>query len=258
MQERNKPSVNPQQSQPSNSNVQENQVSNLKSSDFLTSEDLLDNKKDNSVPKNMAPPILNPSMMDFPDLHGSDNIVPNTVTKKKIEKEITPEKIDLGKETLLEDAIQRDIDSIRSKNVNVKQDPKDILKYIIAMGEYKETFEVYGAKWTFRALDQNDLLMALDEVKDNLESYAGRMSANMFAHVVFSLEAINNIPIYQWFPEIKLESFGGNKQEYILACKIALKQYLGAMPPNVIDALYEKYLEVDEKRNKALVDLKNS
>lgn len=239
-------------------NTVEKDVSNIKSNDFLTPEDLLvNNKKENQINEFKAP-LLPPNVPNFPDLHGADNVMPNVSQRKNIAENVKPESIALGKETLIDDAIKRDIDSVRQKNMHVKMDPKDILKAIISKGEYTESFELYGAKWTMRALDQNDSLMALDEVKDNLESYVGKISANMFAHVVFSLEAINDVPIYQWFPEIKLEDFHGNKQEYILACKIALKQYLGAMPPNVIDSLYDKYLEVDRKRNEALEELKNS
>ena len=46
--------------------------------------------------------------------------------------------------------------------------------------------------------------------------------------------------------------------EYHIAVRKAFKKYLEAMPPAVIEILYEKYVEVDDKRNKALEDLKNS
>ena len=96
----------------------------------------------------------------------------------------------------------------------------------------------------------------IDDIKDSTETISGRMVSIAFSKVVYSIEEIDNVPIYQFFPEMLPTQFKSNT-EYMIACKKALRAYLIGMPPSVIDEVYEKYTELEAERDKALADLKN-
>lgn len=212
--------------------------------EFLTGEDF---QKAASI----APRI---PASDIPDLHTED-ATPGAARRMDINKTIDTL---VSKTATVDETVQRDLDAVRGKYAASPMDPKNILKNMIKKGEYKQDFKLFDHVWTLRALDQQDTLLALDEVRDSLETVMGRTVALTFAYIVYSLEALDGVPIYEWFPEIKLSDFNNNKMEYILAVKRALKRYMEALPPTIINSLYEKYLEVDDSRNKGLEELKNS
>lgn len=211
-------------------------LDSVRSSDLLTAEDMQN---------------------EIPDLHQTDGL-PNPQKREEVRQKaqsaIMPNKIDL-----VEDQIKKDIETAqKQKFEGIPKTPKDILKSLIAQGEYKETFKMYGQEWTLRALDQGDILISVDEVKDSLTSQSGRIMAVMFGTIVHSLDSINGISVYDWFEEIRISDYNNNPMEYNIAVRTALRKYLEAMPPAVIDSLYDKYLEVDSRRNEALDKLKNS
>ena len=235
-----------------------NQSVSFSSDDFLTGEEMINAQVSETVINNKVPTPPNMEQninMDIPDLESMEG----TPTAKR-RQEIN-EMVDANittKVSTIEDQIQKDIQNAQQKKFQgVATHPKDILKQLIAQGEYVEDVQLFGHSWTLRALDQGDQLMSLDEVKDTLETASSRVIAMMFGAVVFSVQAIDGISIYEWFDEIKITNFNDN-MEYHIAVRKAFKKYLEAMPPSVIEILYEKYLEVDEKRNKALDELKNS
>lgn len=235
-----------------------NQGMSLNKDDFLTGEEMQQAQMPNPAPVNQTPPIptMEPNMdigiPDLENLEGTPNISRRQEINQMVDDKVT------AKITTIEDQIQKDIQNAQKKKFEGKvTHPKDILKQIIAAGEYVEDFDLFGHSWTLRALDQGDQLMSLDEVKDTLESASGRVIAMMFNSIVFSVQAIDGISIYEWFDEIKITDYKDN-MEYHIAIRKAFKKYLEAMPPTVTEILYEKYLEVDEKRNKALDELKNS
>jgi hypothetical protein len=222
--------------------------------DLLTGEDLSQNQTQDPVIPIRKMETLNPS--DIPDLHKLEQS-PNAVRRGEISKQV--ETTLLNKVETLEDKIKRDIESAQQQKFsNMPRDPKEILKQIIAKGEYRETIELYGHKWTLKALDQNDTLLSLDEVRDSVATQSGRIIALMFGTVMYALEAIDEISITEWFPEITLAMYKGNRMEYYIAVKRAVRSYLEALPPAVIDSLYMKYEEIDSKRNQGLSELKNS
>ena len=157
----------------------------------------------------------------------------------------------------IEDKIAKDVQDSQSKFKGMQGAPKDILKSIIARGEYREDFNLFGVQWTMRALDQGDLLMAIEEVKDTVMTTWGKLTELEFVKTSFSIEAINGVSVYEIFDEVKLSDYQ-NKMSYILVVKKALQRYLEAFPPTFIDALYEKYSEIDKKRSEALEELKKS
>lgn len=235
-----------------------NQGAPFSSDDFLTGEEIQQTEKPETTP--MPTPPTNPFMEQdvtggIPDLEKLEG-TPSVNRRQQI-NQMVDEQI-MTKVSTVEDQIQKDIQNAQKKKFEGKAShPKDILKQLIAVGEYVDDFKLFGHTWTLRALDQGDQLMSLDEIKDSLETASGRVIAMMFNTVVYSVQAIDNISIYEWFDEIKITNFRDN-MEYHIAVRKAFKKYLEAMPPAIIEILYEKYLEVDEKRNEALDELKNS
>jgi hypothetical protein len=224
--------------------------------DFLTGEEVVQTQvpetgPEPSIPVTPMEPNMDANIPDLEKMEGTPNVQRRQEINKMVDDKIST------KVTTIEDQIQKDIQNAQKKKFEgVATHPKDILKQLIAQGEYIEDAQLFGHTWTLRALDQGDQLMSLDEVKDTLETASSRVIAMMFGAVVFSVQAIDGVSIYEWFDEIKITDFKDN-MEYHIAVRKAFKKYLEAMPPTVIEILYEKYLEVDEKRNKALDELKN-
>ena len=158
---------------------------------------------------------------------------------------------------LAEERVQDEVNTIKNRYADIPKSPKDSLKELLAQGELRKTFKLFGHTWTFRALDQGDLLLAMDDLKDSITTEAGRMTAVIFSKVVYAIEEIDETPVYRLFPDIVPNQYP-SKIEYIVAVKRALRAYLIGMPPMVIDNLYFKYMEVEVERDEALEKLKNS
>ena len=226
----------------------------INSNDFLTGEDIQQTPVSNSFQTPPPPNLNSGTTNDIPDLEKMES-VPNVSRRQEINQMVDENVV--AKVTSIEDQIQNDIKNAQKKKFEGKPThPKDVLKQLIAQGEYVEDFRLFGHVWTLRALDQGDQLMSLDEVKDSIETASGRVVAMMFGSVVFSVQAIDGLSIYEWFDEIKITNFENN-MEYHIAIRKAFKKYLEAMPPTVIESLYEKYMELDDKRNEAVNELKN-
>lgn len=194
---------------------------------------------------------------DIPDLHKLEG-VPSANRRAEIAESVMKQFDGLNKVEEFENKIRKDVEEAQKKKFEgVPKSPKDILKSLIAKGEYTKEYELFGQKWTLRALDQNDTLLALEEIKDDYETQSGRLMAMLFGTVVYCIEAINGIPVYQWFDDIKLSNYK-DRMEYHVAVRKALRLYLEAMPPVVLDAIYDKYTELDLERQEALNELKNS
>jgi hypothetical protein len=224
-----------------------NSVEGMRPSGFLTEQDL---QKEYGIHPNM-----NQGISNIPDMH----LEPDLMIPKERRSEIKQE-IDIASAKLdnIEERIREDVEKVANKTSIVGNTPKDVLKSLITQGQYTKDFKLFGHTWTLRALDQMDQMLAAEDLKDSSETLAGRYYNLAFNHIVYAIDALDGIGISQWFPERTLEMYGGKKEEYIIALRRDLRQYLQVMPPFVIDSLYEKYQEVNEERNKALEELKNS
>jgi hypothetical protein len=189
----------------------------------------------------------------IPDMHREPDL-PTIQRRQEIKQEIDTShaKIDL-----IDERIKADIEAVAKRTETIGSTPKDVLKSLIQKGQYTKDFRLFGHTWTLRALDQIDQMLASEDLKDSSETQASRFYTIAFNHVIFSIEAMDGVSIYQWFPERTLAEFNNKKEEYMLAVRRDLKKYLEVMPPFVIDTLYDKYTEVDLERNKALEELKN-
>lgn len=187
------------------------------------------------------------------DLHNEEQFV-TAESRSRIDENLQDL---LSKENLAEERLHREIEDAKKKYSAVPDKPRDLLKSLLLKGELRKSFRLYGYSWTLRALDQGDLLLAVDDLNDNVATQAGKLFSITFSKVVYAIEEIEGIPIYQFFPDI-LPSDYNSRIEYIIAVKKALRAYLTGMSPKIIDALYDKYLEVETERDKALEQLKNS
>ena len=203
-------------------------------------------------------PFQKTASTNIPDLHKVDiNSTPQARQELRKKTEMSTASL---KQEIIDEKITQDINAARAESLDqtsFPDSPRDILKQLIAQGEYQETVNLFGHKWTLRALDQRDLLLAAEMVKDDLSSSTARMTSLIFLQVVFSLEAIDGVSIYDCFKDIKTVDYK-TREEYSLAVKSALKKYLEHVPPQVINAFYEEYKRIEDTRNKALENLKNS
>lgn len=216
---------------------------NAKPEDFLVQEQLRLNKSGAPLPPGVRPPMQESVIEDMPDIE----------RKKEIQQGIDSS---FSKEKILEERVIKELEDLKRISKSSPKDPKEVLKSLILKGELKKTYEVFGHQWTLRALDQGDMLTAMDDIKDSLESAMGRLSAVVFSKVVYAIEAIDGIPLYEFFPEIERIKYK-NETEYMIALKRLLRAHLLGMPPAIIDRLFNKYSELEDERDKGLDDLKN-
>jgi len=230
----------------------------LEKDDFLTGKIPTPTQVDptlNQIPLHQTP-ILPTENNDIPDVHKLEDL-PNKNQRAQIAKDIDQQVS--PKLQTIEEKIQQDIENAqKQKFANTPQTPKEVLKSLIAKGEYKEDFRLFGQKWTLRGLDQEDLLLSLELVSDLQSTQSGRLVSLMFGTILYSIDAINDVSLYDWFEDIKLADYNNDRKQYHIAVRRALSKYLGAMPPIVIDTLYEKYTELEERRNAGFSELKNS
>jgi len=174
-----------------------------------------------------------------------NNKVDGILTEQMINKEILDEKI------------RQDIAAVKaSPKIESGSTPKDILKSLIAQGEHKEDVELFEHTWTLRALNQRDILAAFNDIKGDVESVAGRVTSVMVSQIVYSIEALDGIPVYEWFNDIiKRPDFATN-EEYKIAVRRALRRYIEEMPPEFINQLDAAYTSIEKNRNEALLQLK--
>ena len=228
---------------------------------FLTGEEAVQAKQRQATPNMIIPqqPLnaIGQKGMPVPDLHKSTEIPTTHESREEIRANVPP--INL-REAILDEQLNQDVASAKKedkdKPINGKTSPKDVLKYLIARGDYQDSFELYGAKWTMRALDNRDVLLAFDEMKDDIQTQAGRISALMFAQVMYSIEAINGVTLPDWFPEVKSKDYD-SREAYMVGVRHQLRKYLEHMPIMVIDNLYAEYTKIEKKRNVALEEIKN-
>ena len=218
---------------------------NLDSKEFLTPEQIPNDVKINAFPRPNAIPDLDPNTMNA-----------NLKERKAVLEGLQSPTAALKKE-IMEEMANEELRDSKPSLEKIPDNPKDALKFLIAKGDFTKTIRMYGSNWTLRALDQRDITLALDNIKMDMESETARMSALMFIQVVYSIEAINGISIYEWFPEVKRENYN-KKEEYILAVKNQLKVYLEHVPPYVIDSFYTEYSAIENERAKLFAELKNS
>jgi len=225
--------------------------------DLLTGEEIKNSNPplpNQTVPnQNQTPP---PPQQDTEDLHKMEQM-PDANRRQaiadQVDQRVAP------KMMTIEEKIQNDILGAQQKKFEgMPKHPKDILKKLISIGEYKQDFELFGHTWTLRALDQGDSLLSLEEIKDSFQTQSGKLMSMMFGTLIYAVDAIDGISVYEWFDDIRLQDYGGNRMEYHIAVRRALRAYLEAIPPRAIDLLYEKYLEMDDNRNKGIDELKNS
>lgn len=224
----------------------------LSPNDFLSGEDL--------APPLVQPTVPNPMQKQFqqinnvPDLHTVD--INSTIEQRKnLISGITTEQL---KQEIINEQLKQDVASVANLNPPPQSNtPKDILKSLVAKGNYQETIHLYGSDWTIRALDQRDLLLATELVKADLDTDIARINALIFIQVIFSIEAINGKSIYEWFPERKASSFRST-EEYTMQIRNDMKTYFEHFGPQVISDFYTEYQRIETKRNIGLETLKNS
>lgn len=186
--------------------------------------------------------------MAIPDLHKEEQLV------SAQDKASINEKFD--RQILAHEKAEMAAQSLRNKNEPIKT-PQDIFKSLIAFGDHKEKIKLYQHVWELRCLDQSDILAASDEVNDYSEGRVGYLTSYTFSKLVYAIESIDGISIYELFSDINYQDYS-SKVTYITAVKRALRSWLLALPDVIIMDLIDAYLEMENKRAEEIRKLKNS
>ncbi|MHA1305154.1 MAG: hypothetical protein ACTSPI_15760 [Candidatus Heimdallarchaeaceae archaeon] len=186
------------------------------------------------------------------ELSGKDMQKIQEQTDQMIGKDIDAE--------ILNEKIRQDIDEIKSKGSKVPAptSPKDVLLNLIAKGEYKEDREIFGHTWTMKALNQRDMVIIFGELQDDVTTTVGQLSTLAFLQVVYSIEAMDGISVYEWFTHLVKRSDFDSIEEYRAAVRRVLKRYIYEMPPEFIRQFDVAYNEIERNRNKAFSELKKN
>ena len=226
-------------------------IDELDKDDFLTGNEL--NKPGIPNPHQQKQALFNNPALTIPDLH-KETIEAPIQTRREVMKESISSHAQLRDE-LIDEKIRQEVMDARGV-ANTVSTPKDVLKRLIVKGDYQETIEYLGSKWTLRALDQRDLLLASELIVNDAANDSARMAYIIFAQVLFSIEAIDGISVYEMFPDIKPIDYK-SREEFNLKIRHALKAYLLHAAPHIISHFHDEYLRIENIRNKALTDLKN-
>lgn len=160
---------------------------------------------------------------------------------------------------ILDEKIRQDIENSKRADTTSKALlPRDYLKALIAKGEYSESVVIHGATWTFRALNQADLIMAFGDVQDSDISLVGRASILTLSQIAYAVEAINGFSVYEWFPDLFKRSDFNTTEEFKLAIRRTVRRYIERLPNSVIAELNDAYAKIEKKRNEAIAELKKS
>ena len=191
---------------------------------------------------------------DVPALHKLEDVP--SVSEQKPLKMGADTKV--MKQMVRDDLISSDVEQIRQKMIAVPKTPLDTLKELIARGSFTKDFDLFGHRWTFRSLDQADYIQIFDE-SDAMAETSGRFESLKLVSIAYSIEALDGIPVFDWFPgDITLDQYKNNRQHFMLAIRRAVRRYLEVNARSTLTKLYEKVQEVEILQAQAVEELKNS
>jgi hypothetical protein len=189
----------------------------------------------------------------LPDYHTMEEM-PTAQQRVQINNKIDT---NLIKQDTVEEKLRLDAEALQQKFNPIQKSPIDKLKQLIDKGSLTKDIDAFGLTFSLRALDQSDIICALDEA-DSMATLSGRLPAIKLCIVTYSIESLDNVSVYDWFPNIKLLDHANNKFSYANAVRRALRRYLEPMPDSVINTLYKEYEIIEAERDRALSEIKNS
>jgi hypothetical protein len=116
---------------------------------------------------------------------------------------------------------------------------------------------VCGFKWTLKTLDQEDRIAIYDHA-DIIAAKSGKIPAITLLTVAYSIEALDGVSVYTWFPDVTIESCNNNKYELVAKVRQYITQYIKSFPDFLIDELYSKILILEDSKKTAMESIKNS
>ena len=199
-----------------------------------------------------------PSAPQVPVTPSVPGEVPSTQKRNEIDEVVTARLTEeaLNRE-ILNEKIRDDLSTTKQNPVEAKT-PRDILKSLIAKGDYTEDRKIFGSTWTMKALSQNDLILAFSDITEETVNIVGRAATLTLSQITYAIQACNGVSVYEWFSDIVQRSKFDTSEEYKLAVRRVLRRYLGELPNSVIQVFNEAYAEIEAKRNEAVLELKNS
>ena len=238
----------------------------MKREDFFTNEDFLTVENPNSfegdqltsADKKMLEEIALTSSPDYSEAPTSFNDIPELHRSEQLSSSRAKRQIaeDYDKSIPTEERAVMGAESMQKDRQFKLPTARDLFKDVINLTNYSEEVKMYRHVWTLRGLDHSDILAAADEVRDTAQGNVGFLTSFTFSKLVYSIEAVDHITIFEIFRDIDKTKFG-KEIDYIMAVKRALRAYLLAMPDLVIDDLITAYTEMELRRNQEIIKLKN-
>jgi len=133
----------------------------------------------------------------------------------------------------------------------------DILNSLLKKGQITEKYEILGIEWEIKLLNQDDLLEVhkTTNIKGYGDSFTSRFNSNIVETVCKSIVAIGGVKIENVFKDIDRNTYD-TKDGYAMAVHDRLRQYLGGLAPDVIEELFNKYTDLNNRRTKEINELK--
>jgi hypothetical protein len=164
---------------------------------------------------------------------------------------------DFFEETLESEKVLKNDVQEQSIKSAIKQPISDVLNNLIKKGQITETFHVFDIDWEMRLLNQDDLLNVQKETisKGLSESFTSRFSSNIIETLSTAIMSINGKPINSIFKDVNKNDYD-TEDGYNTVIRNKLRTYLGKLATDILDELFNRYTELNNKRVKEINELK--
>ena len=112
--------------------------------------------------------------------------------------------------------------------------------------------------WTIRALNQGDLITAFNDIQDDGSAALGKMSTLVLSQIAYAIDAMDGVPVYEWFPDLIKRAEFNTTEEFKMAVRRIVRRYLEKMPADILKEFDNAYATIEKKRNEAIAELKKS
>ena len=157
-----------------------------------------------------------------------------------------------------EKSLQKDIkeQSIKSTKQS-KQSTSDMLNNLIKTGQVTDTYKIFNINWEMKVLNQDELLEAQRETirKGLSESFTARFANNIVETLSIAIIKVNDDPIHMLFKDIERNKFD-TEEGFQYAVRARFRTYLGKLASDILDELFNKYTELNNRKIQDINELK--
>ena len=134
----------------------------------------------------------------------------------------------------------------------------DVLSKLLSIGQITDTFDCFSAKWEIKLLSQDELLSAHRQTiqKGLSENLSSRMSNNIVETLAMAIVSVDGKPISMWLQKAVDRKDYDTDEGYKFGVREKFREYLGSLAPDILDELFDKYTELNNRRVKEINELK--